>query len=423
MSNPTSPLLQTLDLLLVGVIASTKASMELYHQDPEQSVARELLEQLYLLQSSIRPKAQKPSVFMEAKPEPNFELADSPPSEEQTPETEEDPFSIFEQQPERKELSLFEEKVSSTTENEDLFGLALEETAPQPSHQRSWRESLEDLVTPLQLPETLWELEPEALWQTCHLTLLRLPTNEMQHFHKQLLELAQQQDAQASSQESILLPDIYGAPLSLPSCVFLDVPCRGFSFSKCPIDTELQKLPNQTLSGISLVPWYTIATLLTQLIELDHSLFHALQTAYQFGATLLDEEQKKSFKTHFFSRLMSVSQAKTPEDEMSALWEVDEAMHSVFHIPFASKTSWWQLFYLQSRELLFEAKDFLEKKYNFYIHLQDMPNEYRTIFEKKLTEQDVPLSIGGPPGKVISTLRLGMGLEGKSSRGRVLYHR
>ncbi len=289
----------------------------------------------------------------------------------------------------------------------------------------SLREIMESAeLQTLHIPQRLWEEPLSVVWKTCHLSLLRLPSQDMRRWHERLLSVASQYGFQRCEEPQQKWSDFAGQPFSLPS--FLSPTGESFSglqFSNSFVPpTEIGALigvPSPT--KVDLLPWLQAASLALCMLEHDQTLQHALHSAHSFGIIPLDQTQRELFKKHFLLRVRNACAPKDAADQMFSLWELDEAFHSLLHTPFAANKSWWDIFYRNTRDLLFQSKDILEEESGTSISLQELPSEYRSVYEKKLTEKDIAVQDGKPPGKVISTLRVWMNLGGKPSLGRVLY--
>jgi hypothetical protein len=273
------------------------------------------------------------------------------------------------------------------------------------------------------LPERLWSFPLQTIWWTCNLHLLRLPLQEMKRWHEQLLHLALEEGFQQTSTPISSWPSFAGQPFTLPSLSCKGTELAGITFQEeAPLPSEIASLTASS-SLINFDSWQKAAALLCHLLQYDFSLHHALHAVNRFDIVPLDNPQREQYKKHLLMRLRHASLAQTALEQMHFLWEVDEAFHSLLPQPLPSTNSWWERFFIESRELLFQAQEHIKKQTQSEISLLELPADYRSIYEKKLTDDDLAISEGKQPGKVLASLRLWMKINGKTSLGRVIYRR
>jgi|GEM_PF-6802351 len=468
---PKSPLSSALQVALHGTCSMIEQFLLCFPNDPAQGEARQLLDHLKSLQAksfsaelpssqhltSSLPNEPNPFAFFQTDP-PTTTTPTAEPAEPITA-VEEDPFAFFSPMDlpaapqETPSSSLFDEWVAPPTSSapttqpkEPPNSSSTLDTIPVTTHAkppldpfaqnelalsatekllRSLRQRMESVeLQSIQIPQRLWEESPEVIWKTCHLSLLRLPIQDARSWNERLLALAKEHGFRSHDAPSDRCPDLIGQPFSLPTlCSPTGEVFSGLQFSSLfDHPQEISPLLERSLpTTLDLQPWLQAAALALYLLEHDHTLHHALYSAYSFGMIQIDPQQREIFKKHFLLRLQNIFNAKSSAEQMFSLWELDEAFHSLLHNPIAANKSGWDQFYKKTRDLLFQAKEHFEKESNKNISLQELPSEYRTVYEKRLTEKDIAIQDGKPPGKVLSTLRVWMNLEGKTWLGRVIY--
>lgn len=467
---PKSPLSSALQVALRTNCSMFEQFLLCFPNDPAQEEARHLLDQLKSLYtksfSAESPSSQHPTSSIPNEPDPFAFFQIDPPTTTTSPTAptepaaaaEEDPFAFFSPMDlpavpqETPSSSLFDGWVAPSassapithpTEPPNPSGTfdtpvaAHAKLSPDPFAQnetalsatekllRSLRQRMESAeLQSIQSPQRLWEESPEVIWKTCHLSLLRLPIQDARSWNERLLALAKDHGFRSHDAPPDRCPDLIGQPFSLPTlCSPTGEVFSGLQFSSLfDLPQEISPLLQRSLpTTLDLQPWLQAATFALYLLEHDHTLHHALYSAYSFGMIQIDPQQRDIFKKHFLLRLQNTFNSKSPTEQMFSLWELDEAFHSLLHNPIAANKSGWDQFYKKTRDLLFQAKEELEKESNKNISLQELPSEYRTVYEKRLTEKDIAIQDGKPPGKVLSTLRVWMSLEGKTWLGRVIY--
>ena len=115
------------------------------------------------------------------------------------------------------------------------------------------------------------------------------------------------------------------------------------------------------------------------------------------------------------------AQADTPrqrlKEQMKALLDLDEAIHSLVYQPPAAPESWWARLLGQAREVLFRARDQAVQA-GCTVHLQSLGGPFADI--NRLAPDSLQVDFGAP-SEVSACLRVWARIDGEELKGRVLY--
>jgi hypothetical protein len=157
--------------------------------------------------------------------------------------------------------------------------------------------------------------------------------------------------------------------------------------------------------------------------ENDPSLGHALKSVYSFSwKSLRDREQARLYAQELLRRWHRVEAAPAPPPAPQACdWlkdrlDLDEAVHSLLHLPPAAPGSWWDRLRNTARLALFRARD---RATGCTAYFQTLGGNFAAI--TRLADRE---SLGvpfGTPGEVVACLRVWARLNTDELKGRVLY--
>jgi hypothetical protein len=176
-----------------------------------------------------------------------------------------------------------------------------------------------------------------------------------------------------------------------------------------PADGDLE-----TLAGV-------VSTCLTFLGS-DPSLMHGLRALYMFGVRPACE-QAEAFARELIDRWDRVREGGAEpsgniEDWVNARIDLDEAIHSLFHLPVAAPGSWWSRLQDLARATLFRAGTRASRA-GCDVRLQKLAGNFQSI--NHLIVPDSPQIDERPPGHVFACLLVWGRIDGKEQKGRVVY--
>lgn len=158
-----------------------------------------------------------------------------------------------------------------------------------------------------------------------------------------------------------------------------------------------------------------LASTVLAMTELDVDLYFGLESIRYLGLSRLDEPTRQAFRRDLLDRLATYGATRygTPES-FTALLLVDEALHSVLHLPAPAPGSWWSRLRDRSRALVYAAQN-----EHPGVAVQLLARQYREI--KAMTGgNDIRFPHDGS-GVVLGCLRLWARVDGVELPGRVVY--
>lgn len=158
-----------------------------------------------------------------------------------------------------------------------------------------------------------------------------------------------------------------------------------------------------------------LASTVLAMTELDADLYFGLESIRYLGLSRLDEPTRQAFRRDLLDRLATYGATRygTPES-FTALLLVDEALHSVLHLPPPAPGSWWSRLRDRSRALVYAAQN-----EHPGVAVQLLARQYREI--KTMTGgNDIRFPYDGS-GVVLGCLRLWARVDGVELPGRVVY--
>lgn len=159
-------------------------------------------------------------------------------------------------------------------------------------------------------------------------------------------------------------------------------------------------------------------TLLVRMVEIDPTLQHALENVVPKGIRFASSDSR-ALERELCERFRRWSAAPVGRpDALRALVELDEAIHSIVHLPPPVRGSWWNRFREECRKRLF--KPFQQPAEGVEARVRVLPDQLSAALE--LTERkNVPVTVGGRTGEVLVCLRVWAEIDGSVIKGRALY--
>ena len=247
---------------------------------------------------------------------------------------------------------------------------------------------------------------PAQLWRRAHVAALRLPPAAA--------------DAWRAAVAAALPPPAGSAPSrTLPGDADLAlVPSHGaepgwHTATAASADPEIVRCL-RTTDG----PRGELARLCTcvlGMVELDDELLLGLESVRFRGLGGFDDTLRTAFRRELIDRLTALgATAHGTPASFEALLLVDEALHSVLHIPVPAAGSWWARLNERSRTLVFDAR-----RDHPGTDVMVLARSYREA-KTKTGGRDIRYPFDGS-GNVLSCLRLWAQVDGRQLPGRVVW--
>lgn len=158
-------------------------------------------------------------------------------------------------------------------------------------------------------------------------------------------------------------------------------------------------------------------------VEQDDSLLHMLRSLFRFGLTPLTEGNRgqcRSVLTERFQQLIE-AEAEGEAAQVVLSWvALDEAIHSVVHLPPAHPQSAFASVGKASRSQIDAVRSYAYSA-GVQVHLQVLSGSYANLRGSTDPEADVEITEGGAPGEVVLCTRVLLRLNGECHPGRVIY--
>lgn len=165
-----------------------------------------------------------------------------------------------------------------------------------------------------------------------------------------------------------------------------------------------------------------VVSICLKFIELDSSLHHALKSVDRFGVRSLNDEREKSkYVTALidrFRRVQTTTDNVDPIVILRARLDLDEAIHSLVHLPCADRYSWWGKLQQEARRTLDQVVERARDASN-HVQIRPLWGTYADIFN--WSKDDLQLDIGGVRGEVSTCLRVYAKINDEVLPGRVLF--
>lgn len=261
-----------------------------------------------------------------------------------------------------------------------------------------------------------------TLWTQVQRLFLRLPTPLAELWQQRALVLAHEAGAREVTDpqacdtipwfsETVIYPALAGS-----------IRARGLRGSPAaPLPPSLPPLdPESDLHALGVA----VAVCL-HFVDKDPALHHAYRGIQPYGITPLpNRDQQRRYSNQLLRRFQTVisSEALTPSEALRARLDFDEALHSLIYKPPAdAESSWWGLFQQRVRATLEHACERVRAAGGSAV-IKPLAGLYADVLE--LTGgagTNVEVDGGGPPGHVVTCLRVHARINHDSFPGRVVY--
>jgi hypothetical protein len=269
------------------------------------------------------------------------------------------------------------------------------------------RELLTLSSAPKWLPGQDAELPPAVLWQRLHLATLRLPDSDK---WRQAVTRAPVQAGDTAWNtlpgkcETLLVPPFEETAgwRTAPGGKIDDEVRDQLGITAQPVDPHRAELAE-------------LATTLLAMTTMDTELLVGLESVQYKGLGRLDETLRTAYRQDLLDRLAAYGRtAYGSPESFEALLLVDEALHSLLHIPPAAPGSWWAKLQEQARAVVFRAQ-----RDHTGVQIQLLAQPYREA--RAMTGGNDVRARHDGSGVVLRCLRLWAEVNGKRLPGRVVY--
>jgi hypothetical protein len=261
----------------------------------------------------------------------------------------------------------------------------------------------------------------DEIWNGVQRLLLRIPPHLADEWRQRSQELADRAGGRLDEWAAVALPlpwdeaiypgvtgEVRAAGLRSTPTASLDPRIAA------PADDNLQVLAGVTSTCL----WF---------VDHDPHLSHCLKNVFRFGVAPRTGEQRERYVAELLRLWERVrtnaggAQADAPrqrlKEQMKALLDLDEAIHSLVYQPPAAPESWWARLLGQARDALFRARDRAVQA-GCTVHLQSLGGPFADI--NRLAPDSLQVDFGAP-GEVSACLRVWARIDGEELKGRVLY--
>ena len=257
------------------------------------------------------------------------------------------------------------------------------------------------------------------LWNEIQRLLLRVPENIAKEKQEHFLDIAEDAGAKADYKRSL-----YKIPFSSSKVLYPGltetVQASGLQLSdEVPLDQRLGEIKREgdlyVLAGV-------VSTCL-ELIEMETSLHHALESVYRFGLKSLhsEPEQRDKYIATLIDRFERAQKAEANLDPAVTLrtrLDLDEAIHSLVYLPPADRYSWWGKLQQEARRTLKSVANQVRNA-GYTVRIRYLWGPYAEVCAN--SKNDFELDSGGTPGEVLACLRVYAKINEEVFPGRVLY--
>jgi hypothetical protein len=252
------------------------------------------------------------------------------------------------------------------------------------------------------------------LWGEIQRLLLRLSERVAKEFGEKALQLVQQVGVEPDPSKVVELP--FDKEFHYPGLKG-KVEAQGLHLSpKANLDERIVhgRLDSEALKFLA-----QVVSICLHFVETDLSLQHCLKSVHRFGLIPLESKQKSSYIKTLLSRFQRVQESEDdPVTSLKARLDLDEAIHSLVYLPPVDDDSWWGKMREAARKTLEPAVERVRQE-RHDVGIQWLLGAYDNINQS--TQDDVPLKIGGNPGKVLVCLRIYAWIDQEKILGRVIF--
>jgi hypothetical protein len=252
------------------------------------------------------------------------------------------------------------------------------------------------------------------LWGEMHRLFLRLGPAEAQQWSRRALEAAAQAGARPVTRslpslrdetEEEVYPGLDGS-VAAPGLVLSPAAPLHALVGEGPWPGEVAR-------------WAADVSFCLHWMDLDPSLHHALEAVRPLGVHLLTGANREAYTAELLGRLHQVRRAgDDPVAGLHARIALDEAVHSLIHLPPAERVSWWQQHQQRSRQRLDLVAE-RTRRAGHRVHVRWLTGPYRQV--NRFSRNDWGLEAGGGLGDVLACLRVYAEVDGRAFPGRVIY--
>jgi hypothetical protein len=252
------------------------------------------------------------------------------------------------------------------------------------------------------------------LWGETQRLFLRLAPAEVRQWSRRAQEAAAQAGARLVSRPTPALRD--EADEEVYPALDGDIAAAGLVLSSAaPLHPRLGDGPWEGEAG----RWAADVSFCLHFLELDASLHHALEAVRPLGVHPLVGANREAYTAELLARLDQVRQAgDDPLAGLHARIALDEAVHSLVHVPPAERLSWWQQHQQRSRQRLDLSAE-RARRAGHRVHVRWLAGPYRQV--NRFSRNDWGLEAGGGLGEVLACLRVYAEVDGRAFPGRVIY--
>jgi hypothetical protein len=265
------------------------------------------------------------------------------------------------------------------------------------------------------------DVSDDDIWNGVQRLLLRVPPRLADEWRQRTQELADRVGGRLDEWAAVVLPLPWDEAI-YPG-VTGEVRAAGLrSAPTAPLDPRIVAPADDSLRVLA-----GVTSTCLWFVDHDAHLSHCLKSVFRFGIAPRTEEQRERYVEELLRlwervrTATSGAQADAPrqrlKEEMKALLDLDEALHSLVHLPPAAPESWWARLLGQAREALFRARDQAVQA-GCAVHLQALGGTFADI--NRLAPDSLQVDFG-IPGEVSACLRVWARIDGEELKGRVLY--
>jgi hypothetical protein len=254
----------------------------------------------------------------------------------------------------------------------------------------------------------------DEIWNGLQRLLLRVAPELAREWRQRCLAYAEKASARPDDAGAVVLP--LGRDEVIYPGLTGTVQAAGLrSAASAPLDPRVPEPADpelRFLAGVtSAYLWF---------IEQDPLLHHALQSVFRFGVAPLAGDQQQRYRVELlrrWGRVRSGARTTATVQGLKDHLDLDEALHSLMHLPLADARSWWGCLQSQARDVLFQARDRAIPA-GCNVHLQLLGGSFADV--NRLAPDSLQVDFG-TPGEVVACLRVWARIDGEELKGRVLY--
>ncbi|NEP01025.1 MAG: hypothetical protein F6K58_20670 [Symploca sp. SIO2E9] len=264
-------------------------------------------------------------------------------------------------------------------------------------------------------PVELKSTNDSDLWNEVQRLLLRVPEKLAKEKREHFLDIAKGAGAKPDYEQLMSNIPFSSSKILYPG-LSDKVQASGLQLSAEVLSGEVKREGDlYFLAGV-------VSTYL-ELINIDPSLHHVLESVYSFGIKSFhsEPEQQDKYITALIDRFQRAQKAEGNPDPTLTLQtrlDLDEAIHSLVYLPPADRYSWWGKLQQQARRTLRSVAD-QARNAGYNVQIRYLWGRYSEVCDH--SKNDLELDRGGSPGDVLACLRVYAKINEEVFPGRVLY--